>query len=119
MKKAKTLENKCQIFWFTFFYHIWSEDLWKNHLLNIYNINLKKKIIDDYKLFYGEKSLSRSVCYKILDECSASFSKYLQGLDNMMADGMYAFENLEKTLNSLCNFLYDETEKINSLISIL
>ena len=77
------------------------------------------KIIDDYKLFYGEKSLSRSVCYKILDECSASFSKCLQGLDNMMADGMYAFENLEKTLNSLCNFLYDETEKINSLISIL
>ena len=77
------------------------------------------KIIDDYKLFYGEKSLSRSVCYKILDECSASFSKCLQGLDNMMADGMYAFENLEKTLNSLCNFLYDETEKIDSLISIL
>jgi len=77
------------------------------------------KIIDDYKLFYGENSLSTSVCYKILNECSASFSKCLQGLDNMMADGMYAFENLEKNLNSLYSYVYDETENIDSLISIL
>ena len=47
------------------------------------------------------KPISESYCYKILSECSASFSKGLQGLDNMYADGLDAFEKLSYNLNSL------------------
>ena len=60
------------------------------------------KIIDDYKSFYGEdNSLSVSTCHRILNECIASKLRFLQGLDNMMADGLNAFESSEKILESL------------------
>lgn len=80
------------------------------------------RIINDYKMFYGEekgKTLSKSVCYKILNECGASYSKCLQGIDSMMADGINAFENLEKILNSMYHFVFEETEKIDLFISII
>ena len=47
--------------------------------------------------------LSQSTCYKILIECPASFSKCLKGLDNMLTDGLDAFESIENRLMKMSN----------------
>lgn len=43
----------------------------------------------------GFKPASTRTLFRILDVCSASTRKSLQGLDNYTADGSEAFENLE------------------------
>lgn len=62
------------------------------------------KIVDDYfKAFKEEElpTLGRSTCFKILKNCAASFKKSFQGLDNVMADGLDAFDKLETILKTL------------------
>ena len=39
--------------------------------------------------------------YRILDLCSASMEKSLQGLDNFTAAGAQAFQNLESVVHTL------------------
>lgn len=46
--------------------------------------------------------ISQSFCYKILKECTASFTKILQGLDNMYADGLDAFDKLAHNHSRKC-----------------
>ena len=67
-----------------------------NHIRNL----IPSRIIAQYYQFCIEncpnsfKPLSKSVLYKILDGCSASTRKSLQGLDYFSADGSTAFDNL-------------------------
>ena len=79
------------------------------------------KIIDDYKKMCENenlKSLSESTCYKILKDCGASFSKCLKGLDSMLADGMDAFDEIEKILYKLMDYTI-EHDQITALISLM
>ena len=61
---------------------------------------IPSRIIAQYYQFCNEnypnsvKPLSQSVLYQILDGCSASTRKSLQGLDYFSADGSTAFDNL-------------------------
>jgi hypothetical protein len=55
-------------------------------------------------------SLGKSTCFKILDKCSASFRKSMQGLDNMKADGLDSFDKLESLIQTLANFGLNQNE---------
>ena len=57
--------------------------------------------------------ISESYCYKILKECSASHSKNLQGLDNMYADGLDAFDKLINILNTLKDLSFENLDLEN------
>ena len=73
---------------------------------NIRNL-IPARIIRQYHLFCTEtcanifKPLSTSVLYEILDGCSASTRKSLQGLDYFSAEGSTAFDNLMKIADEL------------------
>ena len=80
-----------------------------------------KTIITDYLDMCLEENLmplGQTTCYKILKACPASFSKSLQGLDNILADGLEAFKSIKSILNTLktCNI---DSNKINTLLSML
>jgi hypothetical protein len=74
-----------------------------NHIRNI----IPSRIILQYYQFCNEtcssdfKPLSKSILYEILDGCSASRRKSLQGLDYFAADGSTAFDNLIKIMDEL------------------
>lgn len=51
----------------------------------------------------GFKPASERTLYRILDACSASLQKSLQGLDNYTAEGSEAFENMQRILEALSN----------------
>jgi len=74
-----------------------------NHVRNI----IPSRIIMQYYQFCNEtcpntfKPLSESVLYEILDGCSASTRKSLQGLDYFAEDGSTAFDNLIKIADEL------------------
>ena len=59
------------------------------------------------------ESISESYCSKILKECSASHSKNLQGLDNMFADGLDAFDKLINILNTLKDLSFENLDLEN------
>ena len=44
------------------------------------------------------EQLSESTCYKILNNCAASFRKSLCGLDNVISDGLDGFDEIEKII---------------------
>ena len=59
------------------------------------------KIINDYRLMCQQENLkpmSDSTCYKILKSCPASFRKSMQGLDNIICDGLNSFDAMEKII---------------------
>jgi hypothetical protein len=74
------------------------------------------KIIRDYFLMCERESikpLSQSTCYKLLNKCPASYRKSMQGLDNVVCDGLNAFDGIEVIINNLkSNGLDDEKVKI-------
>lgn len=84
---------------------------------NVVRLASHRQIIFDYMNVCNElklKPISEAVCYKILKEYSASFSKSLQVLDNTYADGLDAFDKLEELLNLTSN-----SETKNNLSCIL
>ena len=84
---------------------------------NVVRTANNSKIVNDYMIICKQLNmipLSKSVCFKILKECSASFSKSLKGLDNMYADGLDAFDKLED-LFQLCSNI----DQMNNLRCVL
>ena len=45
--------------------------------------------------------MSKRTLHRVLDECSASLRKSLQGLDNFFAQGTEAFDYLDKLVDKL------------------
>ena len=69
---------------------------------NVIRLASDSQIIRDYNKVceeFNTELISEAVCYCILNQCSASFSKFLSGLDNTYADGLDAFDKLEEILN--------------------
>ena len=63
-----------------------------------------KKIINDYKSICEQESitsLSYLTGYRILKNCPASFRKSMQGLDNVVADGLNSFDEMLKIISIL------------------
>ena len=84
-------------------------------------LNIHKNIIVDYHSMCKEENLnplSQSTCYKILNECVASFSKCLQGLDVLLADGLEAFESIDALLDVMKMHKIDQQE-LNTLKSMI
>ena len=80
-----------------------------------------KKIIIDYNSMCKNeniKPLSNSTCYKILKNCPASFRKSMQGLDNVVADGLNSFDQMENLISKLSEKSLNE-EKFKNLKIIL
>jgi hypothetical protein len=80
----------------------------------------KTIILDYFEMCKNENlmALSESTCYKILNACPASFSKCLQGLDNTLAEGLDAFDSIEKLLSHLHKYNVSQ-DLISSLQAIL
>ncbi|CAF1548652.1 unnamed protein product [Adineta ricciae] len=74
-----------------------------NHIRNL----IPSRIVQQYYQFCSEtgssnfKPLSETVLYQILNGCSASTRKSLQGLDYFSADGSTAFDNLVKIADEM------------------
>lgn len=65
---------------------------------------IPSRIIEQYKLYCEEQGLepmSQRTLYRIIEVCSASMQKSLQGLDNFSADGGEGFDNLLLLLDTL------------------
>ena len=62
--------------------------------------------------------ISERQCFRILQECSASFSKSLQGLDKMYSDGLDGFDKLNRILKENRNFEKDSVEKLKVLLKL-
>ena len=92
-------------------------DIYSISMPNVVRLASHRQIIIDYMKICEEvktKPISERVCYKILKECSASYSKSLQGLDNTYADGLDAFDKLEEILR-----LFSDSDIIKNLSCIL
>jgi hypothetical protein len=78
------------------------------------------KIINDYRLMCQQENLkpmSDSTCYKILKSCPASFRKSMQGLDNIICDGLNSFDAMEKIILYLKeNGLEDDKSKTLNIV---
>ena len=71
---------------------------------NVIRTMVPQRIVAQYKLYCDENEfvpLSDRSLLRILDECSASVRKSLQGLDNFAADGGKAFDELLHLLDNL------------------
>lgn len=67
---------------------------------------IPSRIVKMYKLHCtntGFESASERTLYRILEACSASLQKSLQGLDNFTADGSGAFDKMQIIVDSLVN----------------
>jgi hypothetical protein len=66
-----------------------------------------KQIFNDYKnhcIIEGLSYLSERTVYRILNKCSATKLRTLQGLDNIKTEGLRGFANVEKIINSLSKY---------------
>jgi hypothetical protein len=64
----------------------------------------EKQIFMDYKnhcITEGLSYLSERTVYRILNKCSATKLRTLQGLDNIKTEGVRGIQNVEKIINSL------------------
>jgi len=71
---------------------------------NVISSIIPAQIIRQYEMLCSEEdftSMGRSTLYRIMNVCSASVRKSLQGLDYFVAQGVRAFENLEETADRL------------------
>jgi hypothetical protein len=78
---------------------------------NVIRTMVPQRIVNQYKLYCEEKSfapLNDRTLLRILNECSASVRKSLQGLNNFAADGGKAFEDLLDLLETISFFGCDE-----------
>lgn len=81
------------------------------------------KIIKDYHSICDKENIKpfESTCYKILKNCPASFRKSMAGLDNVICDGLNAFDGLEKIIHNLKSIgLKEEDFKLfNNVLNFL
>jgi hypothetical protein len=71
---------------------------------NVVRTIIPERIIQQYQMFCSEigfAPLGRSTLHRILNVCSASVRKSLQGLDYFSADGAKAFDDLEEVVDKI------------------
>lgn len=71
---------------------------------NVIRTMIPERIVTQYTQYCTEtnfKALSRSTLLRILEECSASVRKSLQGLDYFAAEGTRAFTNLQSIVHDI------------------
>ena len=71
---------------------------------NVVRTMIPAQIVKQYESLCSESCfspMSRSTLYRILNVCSASVRKSLQGLDNFSAEGAKAFEELQEIVSEL------------------
>ena len=71
---------------------------------NVIRTMIPERIVQQNQQYSSETSftcLSRSTLHRILNVCSASTRKSLQGLDNFSAQGSQAFDDLAKLVDKL------------------
>lgn len=71
---------------------------------NVIRTLIPEQIIRQYNAYCNEidfKPMGRTTLLNILNHCSASIRKSLQGLDNFSADGAKAFDELEEVSERL------------------
>lgn len=74
---------------------------------NVIRTMIPERIVQQYQQYCSETSftcLSRSTLHRILNVCSASTRKSLQGLDNFSALGSQAFDDLAKLVDKLVEY---------------
>lgn len=84
---------------------------------NVIRTMVPQRIVNQYQVYCQEKDfvpLSERTLLRILDGCSASVRKSLQGLDNFAAEGGKAFDDLTDLLETLTTLGVDE-QKIKTL----
>lgn len=77
---------------------------------NVIGTMVPQRIVDQYKLYCEESSFTpvgERTLLRILNECSASVRKSLQGLDYFAADGGKAFDDLLDLLDKISFFQND------------
>ena len=73
---------------------------------NVIRMMIPERIIQQYQQYCSERSfepMSKRTLQRVLDECSASVRKSLQGLDNFSAQGAEAFDELDKLVDKLAD----------------
>lgn len=78
---------------------------------DVLRLSSHSRIISEYfEICKNEQlpPLSESTCYRILNKCKASFRKSMQGLDNIKADGLDAFDKIDEIIKSLKDFNLSE-----------
>ena len=71
---------------------------------NVIRMMIPERIVQQYQQYYsgrGFEPMSKRTLHRVLDECSASVRKSLQGLDNFSAQGTEAFDYLDKLVDKL------------------
>ena len=74
---------------------------------NVIRTMIPERIVQQNQQYSSETSftcLSRSTLHRILNVCSASTRKSLQGLDNFSAQGSQAFDDLAKLVDKLVEY---------------
>ena len=74
------------------------------HVPNVVRIVIPERIIQQYEVFCQETGfapMGRSTLHRILNKCSASVRKSLQGLDYFSADGAKSFDDLEDVVQKI------------------
>ena len=71
---------------------------------NVIRLMIPERIIQQYQQYCSERDfepMSKRTLQRVLNECSASVRKSLQGLDNFSAQGAEAFDELDKLVDKL------------------
>jgi len=72
--------------------------------LNVIRLMIPERIIQQYQQYCSKrdfKPMSKRTLQRVLNDCSASVRKSLQGLDNFSAQGAEAFDELDKLVDKL------------------
>ena len=71
---------------------------------NVIRMMIPERIVQQYQQYCSERgfeTMSKRTPHRVLDECSVSVRKSLQGLDNFSAQGTEAFDALDKLVDKL------------------
>ena len=85
---------------------------------NVIRTMIPQCIVTQYIQYCTEtnfKALSRSTLLRILQECSASVRKSLQGLDYFVAEGTRAFEDLLSIVHDISLFRAHGSDRENMM----
>ena len=85
---------------------------------NVVRLANKTTIVFDYHEMCKKeaiKPLCKTTCLKILNSCPSSYRKCLQGLDNVMAEGLASYSKLEELIGKLLCLESKKKELIDKL----
>ena len=71
---------------------------------NMVRMMIPERIVQQYQQYCSErgfKPMSKRTLHRVLDECSASVRRPVEGLDNFSAQGTDAFDYLDKLVDKL------------------